>query len=330
MENICKYKIKSMTQDEMLLAIDRLTRFKTPEVKYNRVFREMISKYLIEPKISFKEYDNLSNNLICDIIEQIFQFSLGKNFITKNSLHHKIIEFENNIFEIDENTKQLMNAKVPYETILQNCPKKDLCKNLELLYHLINNNNAKSIRNTFATKFPIEKIILAEGITEEILLPKFSKILNYDFDKNGIEILAAGGKNQVAKEYLKLKEKVKLPIVILLDADADAVAQIISDKIRTQDKLILIEKGEFEDILSLDLIAEAINYKFLNIFSIEPEHFSMENGRVKDLEEIYRINGLGEFKKADFAHSIETVLTQHSDSFISKEIKDIIEIIKKV
>ena len=34
--------------------------------------------------------------------------------------------------------------------------------------------------------FPIEKVVIAEGITEEILLPKFSQILNFDFDENGI------------------------------------------------------------------------------------------------------------------------------------------------
>ena len=40
---------------------------------------------------------------------------------------------------------------------------------------------------------------IVEGITEEILLPVFSKLLGYDFYAHGIQIIPAGGKNQVVK-----------------------------------------------------------------------------------------------------------------------------------
>lgn len=326
-------KIKPMSKDELILAIDRLTRFKLPEEKYNRVFREIISKYLIAPKISFKDYEKLTENEICTIIENIFQVSINEN-LEKYTLYKDISNSDNQLFNISESTKKLMQTKIPYEFILNKhfdeYKKNTTCKNLQFWYQYLNSNEAPTkIRFENKTMFPIEKIVLAEGITEEILLPKFAQIMEHDFDSNGITIIPAGGKNQVAKEYLKLRECVKIPIIILLDADATEVATKISNKLREHDSLILIEKGEFEDILPLSLLKKAINYKFINIFKIEEQDFSQSISRVKDLEEIYRINGLGEFKKAEFAHNIDTVLDKNSINYVSTEIKNIINEIKQ-
>lgn len=332
MEQIVE-KIKPMSLEEMTLATDRLTRFKFPDNKYNRVFREILAKYLITPKISFKEYENLDYNEISYLIKKIFNFSLAQISDTKYSceLYKFIIKQDQSIFNISNETKKLMNTEIPYEAILGLNKEKKLCKNLEFLKIYLNKNeNIKKLRKKYKTLFPIEKIVLAEGITEEILLPKFAQILNYDFEENGIIVIPAGGKNQVAKEYIKIKEQIKIPIIILLDADATEIAQKISNKQREEDKLILIEKGEFEDILPLNLLKEAINYQFINIFKISESDFSTEINRVKNLEEIYRINGLGEFKKAEFAHTINTVLNSKSLNFISPEIKNIIHEIKEI
>ena len=335
--NIISEKIKPMTLDELILAVDRLTRFKFPEDKYNRVFKEMISKYLISPKIGFKDYDKLSNSEICGLVEQIFETSIScfneklENYDKK--LYKNLANFDNNLFNVNEETKRLMDAQIPYEailTLMKKTSKKFYCKNLKFLNELFNTTkDVKEIRQKEKTLFPIEKVVLAEGITEEILLPKFANILGFDFDENGIVVIPAGGKNQVAKEYINLRERLKVPIVILLDADATEVAQRISNKLRTEDKLILIEKGEFEDILPLSLLKMAINYKYINIFKIKESDFSDELSRVKDLEEIYRINGLGEFKKAEFAHNIETILDKTTAKDVSVEIKHIVDEIKQ-
>ena len=322
-------KIKAMNADELTLAIDRLTRFKLPDEKYNRVFKEIIAKYQISPKIGFKEYEKLSEKEIGSIVENIFNYSINllssENNVTE--LYKSIFKSENKIFNISDATRTLMSAKIPYEAILKINKDKELCKNLKFWkYFLSDNINPKSIRSKFKTRFPVEKIVLAEGITEEILLPKFADLLGYNFDENGVELIAAGGKNQVAKDYLKYKEALKIPIVILLDSDAKSVADTISSKLRSCDRLILIEKGEFEDILPLSLITKAINYKFANFYNITENEFNNEVSRVKNLEEIYRINGLGEFKKAEFAHNIDTVLS--SISSVSGEIMKIIEEIK--
>lgn len=322
-------KIKPMTLEELTLAIDRLTRFKLPEEKYNRVFKEIISKYQIIPKISFKDYEKLTAPEISSTVENIFTYSLNRlnPEQLENSLYKTVIDLEKSIYNINDDTLNLMETKIPYENILKLNKNTPLCKNLELLKQMQNSGKTPAqIRKKFKTKFPLEKIIIAEGITEEILLPTFAKLLNYDFDENGIELIAAGGKNQVAKDYIKLKDALNIPIVILLDADAKTIAETISDKLREFDKLILIEKGEFEDILPLNLISKAINYKFTNFFKIEDNEFNLEINRVADLEEIYRINGLGEFKKAEFAHNIKDVLDSTLD--ISDEIEHIIKEIK--
>lgn len=322
-------KIKPMTLEELTLAIDRLTRFKLPEEKYNRVFKEIISKYQIIPKISFKDYEKLTAPEISSMVENIFTYSLNRlnPEQLENSLYKTVIDLEKSIYNINDDTLNLMDTKIPYENILKLNKNTPLCKNLELLKQMQNSGKTPTqIRKKFKTKFPLEKIIIAEGITEEILLPTFAKLLHYDFDENGIELIAAGGKNQVAKDYIKLKDALNIPIVILLDADAKTIAETISDKLREFDKLILIEKGEFEDILPLNLISKAINYKFTNFFKIEDNEFNLEINRVADLEEIYRINGLGEFKKAEFAHNIKDVLDSTFD--ISDEIEHIIKEIK--
>lgn len=318
-----------MNLEELILAIDRLTRFKFPESKYNRVFREIISKHLIIPKISFKEYENLRIDYVCGLIEKIFNESLCA--LIKDSkqysceLYKKVVEFESHVFLMNEQTLALLRAKVPYEAILSLCDEKNLSLNLKFWRIFMNSTlEAKEIRKKYDTKFPIEKLVLAEGITEEILLPKFAKILGHDFDKSGILVIPAGGKNQVAKDYLKFSPKLKIPIVVLLDADAKPIAETILAKLRNIDQLILIEKGEFEDILPLELIEKAINYKFLNFFKVSQSDFSNELPRVKNLEEIYRINALGEFKKAEFAHNVEAVISSKADRLLSQDIKNII------
>ena len=328
-------KIKPMTKEELTLSIDRLTRFKPPEEKYNRVFREIIAKYLITPKIGFKEYEKLSEEEIVEFVEEIINVSLLQFEIKEKNtiqLYKSIINLENELYNINSSTKKLMQAKIPYENILNlnKTQKETLPKNLKSLYHQLTSNlSPDEIRKKFKTTFPIKKVVLAEGITEEILLPKFAQILKFNFDENGVIVIPAGGKNQVAKEYLKLRENLKIPVVILLDADATEIAQKISNKLRESDRLILIEKGEFEDILPLSLLKKAINYKFVNIFKIDEKDFSSTLSRVKDLEEIYRINGLGEFKKADFAQNINTVLNETSTNYISSEIKNIVNEIKE-
>ena len=53
--NLIQLKIKPMSREQIIIAVDRLTRFKPTVDKYLRVFRETILNNLITP--SFKKKD---------------------------------------------------------------------------------------------------------------------------------------------------------------------------------------------------------------------------------------------------------------------------------
>ena len=61
--------IKPMTVDEMILALDRISRFKFPEKKLKRVYVETICSNLISPslkKVDIEKFDNKSlSELFC-------------------------------------------------------------------------------------------------------------------------------------------------------------------------------------------------------------------------------------------------------------------------
>lgn len=51
-------KIKPLTEEQLIISIDRLTRFKDTETKYLRVFKDIITNNLIEPKYKKSELDD--------------------------------------------------------------------------------------------------------------------------------------------------------------------------------------------------------------------------------------------------------------------------------
>ena len=175
--------------------------------------------------------------------------------------------------------------------------------------------------------FPVEKVIIVEGATEEILLPEFGKICGYDFDKEGIYVLSAGGKNQVVKMYYKLVEDLKLPIFVLLDKDAKENLDEITPRLRKIDRIHLLECGEFEDLLPQSLIDRTIEYEFSNISIIENDLLNSKEPRTKVLEEFFRTRGMHEFKKAEFAGMIKNHIKSKSD--VSPEIVRIIDEIRR-
>ena len=152
---------------------------------------------------------------------------------------------------------------------------------------------------------------------------------NIDFFENGAMVIQAGGKNQVGKKYLKLLEEVKLPIKILLDNDAEEIRKILEEKLRKEDKLCLIKIGEFEDIIPLELIIDALNenFKYELKEKIKKSEFAEKN--TKALSEIYRTRGLGDFKKAEFAHLIEKYVEISKKAYNFDDLnKNILSVIK--
>ncbi len=303
----------------MIVAIDRLTRFKYTEDKYLRVFKELILSNLIEPKFKKKNLEEMDYLQIKNYAQDIINSSIYE-YCTKSdedfSINNKLYEYENKIFNLSEDINILLKNKIDYTSFLP----------------LINNESPLNLKwlktlkheNCFniPLKFPIKKVVIVEGITEETLLPVFAKKCGFDFDKYGIQIVSAGGKNQVVKLFYTFSRQLKIPIFVLLDSDAKENYEQIKAKLRLCDKIHLLTSGEFEDILSKNLIIKTLNDYLRNLNSIEDSDFENER-MVINLEEIFKKKGFHEFKKAEFAQMIKSHIENEND--ISDKIRTIIE-----
>ncbi len=69
MENL---KIKLLTNEQILLSFDRLTRFKFTEDKYLRVFKDVITSNLLYPKFKKQDLDEMNYFDITQLATSIF------------------------------------------------------------------------------------------------------------------------------------------------------------------------------------------------------------------------------------------------------------------
>lgn len=308
-------KIKKLTTEQLIISVDRLTRFKETETKYLRVFKDIITNNLIEPKIKKHELDEMDYSELTQIAENIINKSISdcpNNFI----INQRLYDYENSVFKLTPETKKLLKNKINYKNIIKLFPD-SIPNNLKWLKTL---DLATSNNDLFG--YPIKKILLCEGITEEILLPEFAKICNFDFNKHGIHIVSAGGKNQVVKYFYNFAECLKIPIFVLLDNDARANYEEIMPKLRNIDTIHLLKSGEFEDCLPNLLIVKTLNYATQNISLAPIEGLENCSSKVEFLEEFFKHRGLHEFKKAEFAQEVKRNISGIED--ISPEIHNII------
>jgi hypothetical protein len=321
-------KVKQLTLEQLIISIDRLTRFKNPQVKYARVFGDILTNNLIYPKFKKSDLEKMDNKTLITWVEYIINSSLetlGKLSDGDFSINKKLMEYEKSVYKVSKSTEQLLDNKINYKGFVELIGD-DCVKNLKWLKALATSADVKFERQSKSFRFPIERVIIAEGVTEETLLPEFSKHLGYDFDKEGVYILSAGGKSQVVKLYYQLVEILKLPIFVLLDKDAKENVEEIKLKLRPIDTIHLVKCGEFEDLLPLNLIKKTLDYELNNISMIEEEMFNNAIPRAKVLEEIFKTRGRHEFKKAEFAKSVKSNICSKED--ISEEIIEIINEIK--
>ena len=316
-------KIKPLTKEQLIISIDRLTRFKQTEIKYLRVFKDIITNNLIEPKLKKTEIDLMDYSEVRDLAQEIINSSLDGKF-EDSLINQRIYDYENSIFKLDENAQKLLKNKINYKSILKLIPN-DAALNLKFLKAL-EKENPKEERLKEGFCFPIEKLILCEGITEETLLPEFAKLCDYDFNKNGVYIISAGGKNQVVKYFYNFAESLKIPIFVLLDRDATENFNEIKPKLREFDKIHILKSGEFEDTLTNSLIIKTLKYETLNISATSLDGLLECESKVAFLEEFFKHRGLHDFKKSEFAQAVKNNITNSDD--ISEEIKDIIKEIK--
>lgn len=317
-------KYKKILKNYVKICVDRLTRFKPAGEKYERVFLDILNKHLISDK---KEVD-----LIKTAVE-IFNESIP--FDSDPFLNDLILKEEEKAFKINESERRFLNSGLNFSGAIKYISdEENLPLNLKRLCLLEKNRKMplKDLRHQYSLLYPIEKVILCEGATEEILLPKFASETGYDFNKEGVLLLGAGGKNQVARKYYKMVENIKLPVFILLDFDANETKEVIEPKLRQKDEVYLIKTGEFEDILSKELIIDSINFNFSNNLHCGIEDFDSNLKMTKNLHNVFKNKGFGEYKKADFAKMVKNYIENNPNSiqkrYLTPEIEEIIGKIK--
>lgn len=321
-------KVKPLTKEQLTISIDRLTRFKNPEVKYLRVFGELITNNLIQPKYKKSDIEKMDSEEVKNLAELIINYSLENLGLPKDEdyiINQRLYDYEKSVYIISENIEKFLKNKINYKAFVtlidENSP-----KNLKWLKALGSPMDIKQERFKNSLRFPVEKVVIAEGATEETLLPEFAKRCGYDFDKEGIYVLSAGGKNQVVKLYYRLVDSLNLPIFVLLDKDAKENLEEIKPKLRPIDKIHLLACGEFEDLLPLELVQRTLDYQLNNISMMEKEMLNAPEPRVKILEEVFKTRGMHEFKKVEFAQMVKKNIKTNTD--ISDEICEIINEIK--
>lgn len=321
-------KVKPLTKSQIIISIDRLTRFKNTETKYLRVFKDILTQNLIEPKFKKTDLEKMDYSELRNWAEFVINYSLEMVGLTLENdylINQRLLNYENSVFENNKNVQELLNNKINYKACLSYIDEKSP-KNLLWLKNLEISSDIRKSRFDNSLRFPVEKVVIAEGATEETLLPEFAKRCGYDFDKEGIYVLSAGGKNQVVKLYYQLVESLKLPIFVLLDKDAKENLEEIQPRLRDIDKIHLLDCGEFEDLLPIKLVERTLDYELKNISMLEKEKLNEDIPRVKFLEEVFKTRGMHEFKKVEFAQMVKKNIKHEED--ISPEVVEIIDEIR--
>ncbi len=321
-------KVKPLTKSQIIISIDRLTRFKNTETKYLRVFKDILTQNLIEPKFKKTDLEKMDYSELRNWAEFVINYSLEMAGLTLENdylINQRLLNYENSVFENNKNVQELLNNKINYKACLSYIDEKS-SKNLLWLKNLEISSDIRKSRFDNSLRFPVEKVVIAEGATEETLLPEFAKRCGYDFDKEGIYVLSAGGKNQVVKLYYQLVESLKLPIFVLLDKDAKENLEEIQPRLRDIDKIHLLDCGEFEDLLPIKLVERTLDYELKNISMLEKEKLNEDIPRVKFLEEVFKTRGMHEFKKVEFAQMVKKNIKHEED--ISPEVVEIIDEIR--
>jgi hypothetical protein len=170
-------------------------------------------------------------------------------------------------------------------------------------------------RGSLPNNFLPNYILLVEGMTEAILLPRFAALLGFNLARSGAMVVAAGGANQVAKRYLYLREVLKSPIYIILDRDAEMQRDILQPNLRSDDRMHVLADGEVEDILTNDVFVPLLNnyaHSLPTVMSdtvtINPEEFANSSPRKLVLQKLWKELNLGKFDKVGFAKFVASEL----------------------
>ena len=101
-------KVKPLTKDQILISIDRLTRFKNTEVKYFRVFSDILINNLISPKFKKSDLEKMDYEDLKLWAEYIINYSLENlvgNLDDDYLINQRLLDYEKSIFKIGENVE---------------------------------------------------------------------------------------------------------------------------------------------------------------------------------------------------------------------------------
>ena len=322
-----KIKFKQISSEERAVYLRRLMRFKYPPDKKQRVYRQILTTHTIEPKISKKLFDTLLPAQIDEMVSQIWNYDLDGDFSFNKSLWADDVR----CFSARKMLEDLLAVRIDDES--------DLHKIFDSCGYYVSAEARTYDDFYFALceQFPlvlgdvefaeIKKLVLVEGATEEILLPHFSRLFGFDFAQKGVFLVASGGKNQVVKDYLFNRENLNLKIAVILDADAKEQCESISEILREQDDIFLLEDGEFEDLLCPELILKALNNEFKNTAQVLFEDLEGDLPMTQKLYELYKIKGFGEFKKVEFSKIIHSAVINSSE--LGEKFERLVEFVAK-
>ncbi len=161
---------------------------------------------------------------------------------------------------------------------------------------------------------PVSVMVLAEGSTEELLLPALAQALDTDLDREGILIQPVGGKNQMLQQYVNYSEYLSVPIIVLMDKDAAPLLPDLNYYRREQDQIFILEEGEFEDIYALELIVKTVNEQYMPgkplTLKMLKDAEAENDSRVKTLQYLWAELGLGLFDKVNFAQAMARTIRE--------------------
>ncbi|MCL4344233.1 MAG: ATP-dependent endonuclease [Nitrososphaerota archaeon] len=177
--------------------------------------------------------------------------------------------------------------------------------------------------------FFAQKVILTEGQTEEYALPIFSKALGYDFDREGVSIVSAGGKGTIDR-FIRIFNEFEIPCYTICDGDKDKASK--ENKKETSDLFALTEK--LDKVPSRTFVGERIT-----IFVKDYEHQMREE--IKNyqtyVQEAKRELGLrGDKSKPLIARYMANQLvnkgTEEGDpsKYVPKTLREIIDNVRKL
>jgi hypothetical protein len=171
-------------------------------------------------------------------------------------------------------------------------------------------------RGNLDAAFLPNAILLVEGATELVLVPKIADCLEMSCNALGLHVIGAGGANQVAKRFEQLHRSLRLPIFCLLDKDATEQAKSIRQKLRLTDRLFVIEDGEIEDTIETTRFVALLNeYMQGALVSSKPiQNADFDSGRKTEVaQKLLRLKASLDFDKVKFAGLIAQSMKNRND-----------------